>query len=211
MTGGPTTVLVADDHPDVRQGLLELLAGVEDLEAVGAASDGAEAVSLAELLHPDVVLMDLAMPLVDGVEATRRILADRPETRIVILTSFADQEQVLAALDAGATGYLLKDAEPSELLDGIRAAVRGEAPFSPGAARALVSISAAQATGERMTRRQREVLALLGGGLTNRAIARRLGISEKTVKGHLSQVFAQIGVTDRAHAAQWAKDHGLRS
>src|SRR5438067_11972239 len=178
---GPTRVLVADDHPGVRQGLLELLGTAEDMVGVGGASDGQQAVDMAERHHPDVVLMDMSMPGIDGVEATRRILAERPGTRIVMLTSFAEQEQVLAALDAGAAGYLLKEAEPSEVLDGIRAAVRGEAPFSAGAAGALLQLGAGRAAGERMTRRQREVLALVAEGLTNRAICRRPGTGETAV------------------------------
>ncbi len=201
-------VLLAEDHGLVRAGLERLLATVADVEVVGSASDGAEAVELAAETRPDVVLMDLSMPNVDGIEATRQILAAGGEAQVVVLTSVSDRERILAALDAGAIGYLLKDAEPDELIGGIRAAARGESPLSPKAARALLT---ARAEGERaeLSPREREVLRCVAEGKPNKLIARELGISEKTVKTHLTRVFQQLGVTDRTQAALWAKAHGL--
>jgi DNA-binding NarL/FixJ family response regulator len=150
--------------------------------------------------------MDLSMPNVDGIEATRQIVASGGEAQIVVLTSVTDRERILAALDAGAIGYLLKDAEPSELIGGIRSATRGESPLSPKAARALLT---ARAEGERadLSPREREVLRCVAEGKPNKLIARELGISEKTVKTHLTRVFQRIGVTDRTQAALWAKEH----
>jgi DNA-binding NarL/FixJ family response regulator len=205
-------VLIADDHPVVRRGVTELLAAADDIEVIGAAVDGAEAVALAATHRPDVVLMDISMPNVDGIEATRTVVAAWPEAKVVALTSFDDRERIVAVLDAGAVGYLLKDAEPEELLRGVRAAARGESPLDPKAARVVLSARpqphAAEAS---LTAREREVLALVAGGLANKAIARRMGISEKTVKAHLTSVFGRIGVTDRTQAALWARDHGIGS
>jgi len=201
-------VLVADDHPFLRAGLEQLLASALDIEVVGSASDGAEAVALASGCHPDVVLMDLEMPNVDGIEATRRLLAADPERRVVVLTSFSDRQRIFDALDAGAIGYLLKDAEPEELFRGVRAAARGEAPLAPKVA---VEVLAARAGGVRaeLSPREREVLSLVQKGLPNKVIARRLGISERTVKAHLTSVFSAIGVTDRTQAALWAERHAF--
>ena len=201
-------VLLAEDHGLVRAGLERLLATVADIDVVASAADGAEAVELAAETQPDVVLMDLSMPNVDGIEATRQILAANGEAQVVVLTSITDRERILAALDAGAIGYLLKDAEPDELIGGIRSAARGESPLSPKAARALLT---ARAEGERaeLSPREREVLRCVAEGKPNKLIARELGISEKTVKTHLTRVFQQIGVTDRTQAALWAKGHGL--
>ncbi len=201
-------VLVVDDHHVVRAGLSQLLSGAEDIELAGAVAGGAEALADLDALAPDVVLMDLSMPEMDGIEATRRVLGARPQARVVMLTSFTDRERILAALDAGATGYLLKDAEPDELLRGVRAAARGESPLAPKAASTVLS-----ARNERreaaLTEREEEVLRLVGEGLPNKLIARRLEISEKTVKAHLTSVFASLGVTDRTQAALWAQRHGL--
>ena len=202
-------VLLADDHDVVRRGLTALLDGANGFAVVGAASDGAEAVALAAEHQPDVVLMDLSMPGVDGIEATRRLLVDRPESRVVVLTSFSDRERILDALDAGAVGYLLKDAEPDELLRGIEAAARGESPLAPKAARAVLTARAEGRPAAELTAREQEVLALLAEGLANKQIARRLGIAEKTVKAHLTSVFQSIGVTDRTQAALWAQRHGI--
>jgi len=201
-------VLLAEDHGLVRAGLERLLATAADVEVVGSASDGAEAVELAASTRPDVVLMDLSMPNVDGIEATRQILAADGEAQVVVLTSVTDRERILAALDAGAIGYLLKDAEPDELIGGVRSAARGESPLSPKAARALL---VARAEGERaeLSPREREVLRCVAEGKPNKLIARELGISEKTVKTHLTRVFQQIGVTDRTQAALWARAHDL--
>src|SRR4051812_47529873 len=157
--------------------------------------------------------MDLSMPNVDGAEATRRIVAAGHGTEVVILTSFSDREQILSALDAGAIGYLLKDAEPSELIEGIRAAARGESPLDPKAARAVLTGRDRPSSGADpaadLTAREREVLALVAEGLPNKLISRRLEISEKTVKAHLTSVFAALGVTDRTQAALWAREHGV--
>lgn len=210
-------VLLADDHQLVRSGLAALLAGTEDIEVVGTAADGFEAVELARTTTPHVVLMDLVMPNMDGVEATRRVLAEQPGTQVVVLTSFSDQERIIAALDAGAIGYLLKDVEPAELVRGVRAAARGESPLHPKAARSLLSSrtlsgpvtpdqpTRPERTKVELTPREAEVLALLRQGLANKQIARSLGISQATVKAHLTSVFQRIGVTDRVQAAVWAE------
>ena len=202
-------ILLADDHDVVRRGLTALLDGVDGFTVVGAAADGEEAVALAGEHAPDVILMDLSMPRVDGIEATRRLVADHPEARVVVLTSFSDRERILDALDAGAIGYLLKDAEPDELLRGIEAAARGESPLAPKAAKAVLTARAETKADGELTAREQEVLALLAEGLANKQIARRLGIAEKTVKAHLTSVFQSIGVTDRTQAALWARRRGI--
>jgi DNA-binding NarL/FixJ family response regulator len=199
-------VLVVDDHPVVRRGISDLLASVADVEVIGTTGDGGAGVALAEQLDPDVVLMDIEMPGVDGVEATHRIGVTAPRSAVVILTTFADRARITRALDAGAAGYLLKDVEPSELIDGIRAAAAGATPISPRAASRLAErfpdpIPAA------LTPREREVLTLLAEGLANKQIARRLGIAEKTVKAHLTRVFAALDVSDRTQAALWVTRH----
>jgi len=153
--------------------------------------------------------MDLSIPGVGGVEATRLVLAERPETRVLVLTSFSDRDTILEALDAGACGYVLKDVEPDELLRAIRAAARGEAPLSPRAAQALLSARREPDPLAGLSEREREVLGLVAAGLSNKQIAARLGISEKTVKAHLTRVFRTIGVFDRTQAALWAHRHGL--
>ena len=202
-------VLLADDHQLVRSGLAALLTGSDDIEVVGTASNGMEAVELARETTPDVVLMDLVMPGMDGVEATRRLVAEWPQVQVVVLTSFSDQERILAALDAGAVGYLLKDVDPAELVRGVRAAARGESPLHPKAARSLLSSRTenrpAERTNVELTPREAEVLNLLRQGLANKQIARALGISQATVKAHLTSVFQRIGVTDRVQAAVWAE------
>lgn len=205
-------VLLADDHQLVRSGLAALLAGTEDIEVVGTASNGAEAVEMARRTNPRVVLMDLVMPVMDGVEATRRISAELPGTQVVVLTSFSDHERILAALDAGAVGYLLKDVDPAELVRGVHAAARGESPLHPKAARSLLSSRADRTLANRperlkveLTPREAQVLSLLRQGLANKQIARALGISQATVKAHLTSVFQRIGVTDRVQAAVWAE------
>jgi DNA-binding NarL/FixJ family response regulator len=202
-------VMLAEDHSVVRAGLVQLLEGAQDVEVVGAAADGAEAVTMAEAERPDVILMDLSMPVMDGIEATRRIVASHPGACIVALTSLTDRERILGALDAGALGYLLKDAEPEELFRGIRAAAQGDAPLDPRVARELLTARAEDRPASGLTDRERDVLALVGSGLPNKLIATRLGISEKTVKAHLTNVFRAIGVTDRTQAALWAQRHGL--
>lgn len=202
-------VLVVDDHEVVRAGLAMLLGRFADLELVGQARGGAEAIALAARLAPDVILMDLSMPGIDGVQATRAIAESSPEVRIVVLTTFADRTHVTQAIDAGAVGFLLKDADPETLSEAIRSAHRGEAPLDPRAALALIDRRREPVEGAagELTPREHEVLELVGAGLSNRLIARRLGISEKTVKSHLTSVFTTIGVTDRVQAALWWERH----
>jgi DNA-binding NarL/FixJ family response regulator len=202
-------IVIADDHAVVRAGLAQLLGTFPDVELVGTAADGAEAVALSAERRPDVVLMDLEMPVLDGIAATARIRAAQPEVAVVVLTSFSDRERILRALDAGAAGYLLKDAEPDELGRAIHAAARGEAPLDPRAARALLSSRAATGAAAPLSEREREVLAMVAEGLPNKVIAQRLSISEKTVKAHLTSVFRQIGVTDRTQAALWAQRNDI--
>jgi DNA-binding NarL/FixJ family response regulator len=193
----------------VRAGLEQVIDLAEDIELVGSGTDGAEAEDIVGQLEPDVVLMDLSMPGLDGIEATKRVLAARPETQVLVLTSFSDRDRILKALDAGACGYLLKDAEPDELLRAIRAAARGEAPLSPRAAQALLSARREPSPVAALSEREQEVLSLVAAGMANKQIAQRLGISEKTVKAHLTRVFREIGVFDRTQAALWAQRHGL--
>ncbi|HEX2388759.1 MAG TPA: response regulator transcription factor [Solirubrobacterales bacterium] len=202
------SVLLAEDHPVVRNGLVELLGSEPDIEIVAAVGDGAAAVAALGDHDPDIVLLDLTMPEMDGIEATRMVIEHRPDTRVVILTASADREQMLRAVDAGALGYLLKDASPAELIEGIRAASRGESPLDPKVARELLA-DRRETRAPQLTDREREVLALVGEGLPNKLIARRLEISEKTVKAHLTRVFTEIGVTDRTQAALWARGHGI--
>jgi DNA-binding NarL/FixJ family response regulator len=201
-------VLLADDHNLVRAGLERLLATAQDIEVIGGAADGAEAVTLAAETRPDVILMDLSMPNVDGVEATRQIVEANDEIQIVVLTSLSDRDRILAAIDAGAIGYLLKDAEPDQVISGVRAAARGESPLAPKAARALLTARAERESAQ-MSEREEEVLRCVAAGMPNKLIARKLGISEKTVKAHLTRVFEQIGVTDRTQAALWAQRHDM--
>jgi len=202
-------VVVADDHAVVRRGLEELLNAEADIEVVGTARDGAEAHGLLSTLRPDVFLMDLSMPGVDGVEATRRIVGDEPDATVVVLTSFVDSRRILEALEAGASGYILKDADPREVSAAIRAAAAGESPLDPKAARVLLDArrGAPRDGGVPLSPREREVLDLVRAGLANKQIARRLGIAERTVKAHLTRVFQALGVTDRTQAALWASEH----
>jgi DNA-binding NarL/FixJ family response regulator len=200
-------VVIADDHAVVRRGLAQLLAAEDDIEVVGLAQDGAEAHALLASAAPDVFLMDLSMPGVDGVEGTRRILADAPDAHVVVLTSSTERAQVLAALDAGASGYILKDAEPEGVAAAVRAAAAGQSPLDPRAARELLDAKGGRrpAADAGLSAREREVLELVGQGLANKQIARRLGIAERTVKAHLTAVFQAIGVTDRTQAALWVE------
>jgi DNA-binding NarL/FixJ family response regulator len=206
-------IVIADDHGIVRQGLAGLLEGVEDLTVVGVAADGGEAVELVREHRPDVVLMDLQMPGVDGVEATRTIVEEGLGTEVLVLTSFSDHARILAAIDAGAVGYLLKDAEPADLISGVRAVARGESPLDPRAARHLLrprgdaSTDAAEPVD--LSPRETQVLRLVVEGLLNKQIAQRLGISERTVKAHLTSIFQRTGVADRTQAALWAQRHGI--
>jgi DNA-binding NarL/FixJ family response regulator len=198
-------VLIADDHGVIGDGLGRLIEALEDIELVGVAADGEEAVVRCSETSPDVVLMDLDMPRLDGIEATRRITAEHPQTAVLVLTSFSDRPRILGALSAGACGYLLKDATSTDVADGIRAAARGESPLDPRAARTVLTAHAEPDPLEALSPREREVLALLVEGLPNKLIARRLEISEKTVKSHLTHIFREIGVTDRTQAALWAE------
>jgi DNA-binding NarL/FixJ family response regulator len=201
-------LLVAEDHPATREGLVRLLDTVLDIDVVAVAGDGDEAVRLAVRYRPDVVLMDLRMPFVDGVEATRRLLGHQPETQVVILTSFSDREEILRAIDAGAVGYLLKDVEPQELIRGVRAAANGDSPLAPSVARTLLEHRTTPPSHE-LTDRETQVLRCVARGLPNKLIARELEISENTVKAHLTTIFQRIGVTDRGQAALWARDQGI--
>ena len=203
-------VLLIDDHAVVRHGLTNLLTAA-GIEVVGSLEDGSLAEEAVRTLEPDLVLMDLSMPGMDGIEATRAVLAARPATLVVILTSFAEHARLHAALEAGAVGYLLKDAEPDDIIRALHDAEAGGVPLSPRAAAALLpgNRPTTNATLDRLTARERDVLALVATGLPNKAIARRLTISEKTVKAHLTRIFAVVGVSDRTSAALWAQRHGL--
>jgi DNA-binding NarL/FixJ family response regulator len=203
-------VVVADDHGVVRDGLGRVIAAEPDMELAGAAADGAEAVELCRATRPDVVLMDLEMPVLDGIGATRAIVAEATAGAVLVLTSFSDRHRIVRALDAGAIGYLLKDAAAADVVAGIRVAAEGGSPLDPRAARSLLEANAAPDPLEQLTRREREVLGLLLEGMPNKLIARRLGISEKTVKTHLTSVFRRLGVSDRVQAVLWAERHGLR-
>ena len=203
MTG--VRVVLVDDHAVVRSGLAQLLGGADGIEVVGQAGEGAEAVELVRRTRPDVVVMDLQMPGMDGVEATRRIVEEDLGAEVVVLTSYSDSTRIVAALDAGAVGYLLKDADPDDVLAGVRAVSRGESPLDPKVARRLLTDRATPAGPAQLTPREAEVLSLVRSGLANKQIARRLGISERTVKAHLTSVFQRIGVVDRTQAALWAE------
>jgi DNA-binding NarL/FixJ family response regulator len=204
-------VLLADDHGVIRDGLGRLIEALPDVELAGVAADGEQAVDRARALRPDVVLMDLEMPRLDGIQATRRILEERPETAVLVLTSFSDRPRIMGALEAGACGYLLKDVSSDEVAEGIRAAARGESPLDPRAARTVLAARREPDPLEGLSAREREVLALLVEGMANKLIARRLGISEKTVKAHLTRIFRVLDVTDRTQAALWAERRGLFS
>lgn len=206
MTTPPITVLLVDDHPLVRSGLAGLLSAHPEIVVVGEAADGIEAVLKADELSPAVILMDISMPGIDGIEATRRLADAGFAGAVLMLTSFSDKVRVTEALKAGAIGYLLKDCEPGEVVSAIRAAANGHSPLDPRVAGALLP-SRTAAPGADLSAREREVLDLVAEGLANKQIARRMGITERTVKVHLGNVFRRIGVADRTSAALWARDN----
>jgi len=200
-------VLVADDHPVVRSGLVGMLTVEPDVEVVGEAADGAAAVEAARALRPDLVLMDLRMPVLDGAAATARIVAELPGVRVLVLTTYETDADILRAVEAGATGYLLKDTPRDQLVAGVRGAARGESALSPSVASRLVQQMRGEA--ERLTPRELEVLAGVARGLSNAAIGRELYITEATVKTHLLRSFAKLGVDDRTRAVTVAMQRGL--
>lgn len=209
MTAGvtPVRVLVADDHPVVRSGIVGMLAGEPDLAVVGEAPDGESAVAQARALAPDVVLMDLRMPGIDGVGATAAVLRESAgRTRVVVLTTYDTDADILRAVEAGATGYLLKDTPRDQLVAGVRAAARGETVLAPTVATRLVT--SVRTAGERPTAREAQVLGLVARGLSNAAVGRELFISEATVKTHLLRAFAKLGVDDRTAAVTVARERG---
>jgi DNA-binding NarL/FixJ family response regulator len=210
-TSAPIRVLLVDDHAMVRRGMRDFLELHDDIEVVGEAADGAEAIEQASALRPDIVVMDLMMPGIDGIEATARIRADLPTVEIIALTSFVEEARAVAAIEAGASGFLLKDAEADELAAAIRAAAAGEVHLDPAVAgivarrmRTAVGGSGAPAAGDgiaSLTSRERDVLACVAQGLPNRAIADALGITERTARTHVSNILAKLGVADRTQAA----------
>ncbi len=206
-------VAIADDHPVVRQGLRAFLDSLSDIEVVGEAGDGEAAVRLTVTEEPDVLLLDLKMPKLDGIGVISRLRSRGGSTRILVLTSFTAQEEVIPAIQAGADGYLLKDADPSELEEAIRAVHRGDPLLAPEAAAAVMAAVSGQTPDlpvlDRLTPREREVLAGLGRGLSNRSLAEELFITEKTIKTHVSSILMKLGLTDRVQAALFAVRVGL--
>jgi len=212
-------VVVADDQTAVREGLVVLLDMLDDVEVVAAAANGEEAVRLVAERGADVVLMDLRMPRLDGVSATRRVRTEHPSTQVVVLTTYAEDADILAALGAGALGYLTKDAGRAQIAQAVRAAAAGQAVLDPGVQqRLLLAASAGSAVAQAaslgtppdgLTPREVDVLRLIAAGLSNREIASRLFLSEATVKSHINRLFAKTGVRDRAQAVQYAYRHGL--
>ncbi|HUI90090.1 MAG TPA: response regulator transcription factor [Anaerolineales bacterium] len=211
----PIRILIADDHQIVRKGIRALLATKRDIQVVGEASDGAEAVAQALALHPDVVLMDLVMPKMDGIEATKEITAKRPETRILVLTSFAADEQVFPAIQAGALGYLLKDSGPQELIQAIHQVHNGEPSLEPAIARkVLAELSGPQQkppTRDPLTARELDILRLVAQGHSNKEIAKQLTIAEETVHAHVSNILNKLHLASRTQAALYALKEGIVS
>lgn len=205
--------LVADDHPIVRQGIAALLATTDDFVVVGQASDGDEAVALADSVGPDLVVMDLRMPGLDGVAATEAVLARHPSTRVVVLTTYESDDDILRAIEVGASGYLLKASPEDELLAGLRAVAAGQVALAPAMAARLVGRARAGVdpgpAASPLSPRETEVLALVAEGCTNREIGRRLFVGEATVKTHLLHVFEKLGVNDRTRAVTSALERGL--
>jgi NarL family two-component system response regulator LiaR len=206
------TVLIVDDHAVVRQGLRTFLELQDDIEVVGEAENGVRAVEQTRQRGPDVVLMDLVMPEMDGIEATRQICALHPDTKVIALTSFAEDDKVFPAIKAGASGYQLKDVSPSDLAEAIRAAHRGETQLHPEVAKKLidqVADGSQEPTLEELTQRELEVLRLIANGLSNKEIAQELTISDKTVKTHISNILSKLHLVDRTQAAIYALKRGL--
>ncbi|WP_067174223.1 response regulator [Microtetraspora niveoalba] len=201
-------LMIVDDHPVVREGLRGMLESAPGIDVVGEAGSGDEAVARARELRPDVILMDLRMPTGDGVSATTRILADRPESRVIVLTTYETDQDIVRAVEAGAAGYLLKDISRADLLAAVASAVRGETVLAPSVATKLVTRMRAPVA-ESLSRREAEVLSLVARGLTNAEIGVELFISEATVKTHLLRVFAKLGVSDRTAAVTTALGRGL--
>jgi DNA-binding NarL/FixJ family response regulator len=208
-------ILIAEDHPLFRKGMISLLASVPDFEVVGEVATGEEAVALAAQLQPDVVLMDLQMPNVNGIEATRRILQESPNIRILVVTLFEDDDSVFMALRAGARGYVLKDSDEEEMVHAIRAVGKGEAIFSPNVAERVLAYFAAPMPASQpqvfptLTDREREILNLIAQGHPNPSIARQLHLSTKTVGNYVSNIFTKLQVADRAQAIIRAREAGL--
>lgn len=202
-------VALVDDYVLVRKGMAAMLACADDIDVVGEAGDGDSAVDLVERTHPDVVLMDLRMPRIDGIEATRLVRDRYPDVRVLVLTAYADDHRVLDAVRAGASGYLLKDVEEEELAEAVRAVHAGRVLVAPGPADELAGGLARDERERALTHRERDVLGALGAGMSNRDIARHLGLSEKTVKNHVSAVLSKLGVSDRTQAALYAVRHGF--
>ncbi|MER6947542.1 response regulator transcription factor [Nonomuraea sp. NPDC000554] len=206
--GTAIRLLIVDDHPVVRDGLSSMFARDPEFEVLGEASDGAEAVQLAEALRPDVILMDLRMPGMDGVRATRELTERGSDARVLVLTTYDTDSHVLPAIEAGASGYLLKDASRDELLRAVRAAARGESVLAPSVAALLMSRLRTSAPGP-LSQREVEVLQLVAAGATNREAAAKLFITEATIKSHLLNIYAKLGVNDRAAAVTEAFNRGL--
>ncbi len=206
MSNNRIRVLLADDHAVVRQGLTTFLELQDDIEVVGQAANGAEAAAMAERLKPDIALMDLVMPVLDGIGAIGQIRAAAPATQVIVLTSFADDEKIFAAIRAGAAGYLMKDVSPQDLAAAIRMVHAGEPILAPGVARRLMDEVGrpSEATAGNLTERETEVLKLIANGRSNKEIARDLTLSEKTVKTHVSNILQKLHVTDRTQAALYA-------
>jgi two-component system, NarL family, response regulator LiaR len=213
----PIRLLIADDHSIVRKGIKVLVATEKDMQVVGEAENGAEAVEKAAALCPDVILMDIVMPEMDGIEATRRITAKRPESRILVLTSFAADDKVFPAVKAGALGYLLKDSTPEELLEAIRQVHRGEPSLEPSIARKVLQElshpggDSGMQTADPLTERELEVLRLIAQGLSNKEIASKLFVAEWTVRSHVSNILGKLHVASRTQAALYALRSGLAS